>query len=77
MAAGEPVDVRPDGWIAVAPAQPTPSALDELEGARFVGSFLAEAGVPADLFVTVQEDVGVNGVLTLSTTELRFTAREG
>jgi hypothetical protein len=33
--------------------------------------------VPADLFVTVQEDVGVNGVLTLSTTELRFTAREG
>jgi hypothetical protein len=131
----------------------TPSALDDLEGARFVGSFLADAGVPvnqvvvevtpagivlelhlhlpdtsgclyfdldagepievtateaaivangeisitggvagracdeggpdeagpvpADLFVTVQEDVGVDGTLTLSTTELRFTAREG
>lgn len=130
----------------------TSSALDELEGARFVGSFLADAGapvnqvvvevtpvgivlelhlhlpdasgclyfdldpgepievtatgaaivangemtitggaagraceeggpdeagpVPADLFVTVQEDIGVNGTLTLSTTELRFTARE-
>ncbi len=77
-------DLEPSEPIAVVA---TGSALTATREITIVGGAAGHAcedggpddagAIPAALFLMVQEDVGVTGTLTLSTTELRFTAREG